>query len=92
MESFFDLRGSSVSIPNKIANSRVFVFSSQETFVPMRRSRSTSSRYFRIARRFVVLRSLDFVKLKEEMKARDMEVAGKLTSKFFKITLLHFKH
>lgn len=32
------------------------------------------------------------VKLKEEMKARDMKVAGKLTSKFFKITPLHFKH
>ena len=61
VDSKYHLSGSSVSIPDLITVSKVFVFSSQKSFVPTRRSRSTSSRYFRIPRRFVVLRSLDFI-------------------------------
>ena len=58
--TFLDFKGSSMSIPVLITVSNVLDFSSHESLFPTRRSRLTSSRYFRMAKRFVGLRSLDF--------------------------------
>ena len=58
--TFFDFKGSSMSIPVLITVFNVLDFSSQKSLFPTRRSRLTSSRYFRMAKRFVGLRSLDF--------------------------------
>ena len=55
-----DFKGSSVSILVVITVSNVLDFSSHESLFPTGRSRLTSSRYFRMAKRFVGLRSLDF--------------------------------
>ena len=55
--NLLDFKGSSMSVPVLITVSNVLDFSSHESLFPTRRSRLTSSRYFRMA---VGLRSLDF--------------------------------
>ena len=55
-----DFKGSSMSIPVLITVSNALNFSSHESLFPTRKSRLTSSRYFRMAKRFVGLRSPDF--------------------------------
>ena len=53
------LKGNSVSMPVFITVSKVLDFSSHKSLFPTTRSRLTSSKYFRMAKLFVVLRPLD---------------------------------
>ena len=58
-----DLGGSKVSMPVLITVSSVRAFYSHDSLRPTRRPRLTSSRYDRMARRFVARRSLDLSRI-----------------------------